>query len=96
MTNISAPIAPLPERRAWLILALALAAVLAGVFALGIYRWNWRGPATKIAAQVVPYPAAIVDSSVILWADYQDNVAALERFYQIQGASAVAGSVKPS
>lgn len=71
-------------------------AILLSVFALGIYRWNWRGQATKIVTKILPYPAAIVDGSVILWSSYQENLATLERFYQIQRDHAALGSVVPS
>ncbi len=85
--------APAHRRRHWLIVAAAAAIVaLLAVFGIGLYRFGWSGPVARIVTEVVPYPAAIVDGSVIRYVDFQDGVAALERFYREEKAKAPPGS----
>lgn len=82
-------------RRKWTIIGI-VAAVTIGLFALGVYRWNWHGTVTRMVSKVVPYPAAVVDGNVIRWSDFEDNVAILEKFYDKQRPTAAPGSVFPS
>ncbi len=65
-------------------------------FGFGLYRYNWNGGVTHIVTSVLPYPAAIVDGRVIRFSEYQDNLAALQKFYETERKRAVPGSVFPS
>lgn len=70
-------------------------AVLLAVFAFGIYRYGWDGAVTQIVSRVVPYPAALVEGRVIRYADFQEDLDVLRRFYEGQRASALPGSRFP-
>lgn len=86
---------PQPNRRWWVGGAVAVVFVI-GLFALGLYRWGWHGPITRIVSAVVPYPAAIVDGTVIRWSDLQKNLLILQRFYEKQKPRAAPGSIFPT
>jgi len=58
-----------------------LALALLGIFALGIYKYNWSGPATTAVLKAVPYPAAVVNNNVISYADFLSDVGTLKHFY---------------
>lgn len=84
------------KKRWWpIVLLVALGAVII-TFAVGIYRYAWDGTATRIVSRVVPYPAAIVDGSIIRYSDFQEEVRLLKKFYLDERERAAAGSVFPS
>lgn len=83
-------------KRWWSIIVLIGFGVGILVFGVGIYRYNWQGSATRIVSRVVPYPAAVVDGSIIRFSEYQEDVALLQEFYKEEKLRAVAGSLFPS
>lgn len=83
-------------KRWWLTALIAGIAVLLIVFGVGIYRYEWDGGATRIVSKVVPYPAAIVDGSIIRYSDYQEDVRLLKAFYEEEKERAPAGAIIPS
>ncbi len=85
---------PLSPRRVWAI-AAAVFLIATTVFGFCLYRYQWHGGVAEVVTKVLPYPAAIVNGKVIRYADFQDHLQALERFYRDQQATAVSGSVFP-
>jgi len=82
------------NRVAWIAGGAVLALFLA--FGIGIYRYGWKGGLTQVVTNVLPYPAAIVEGRVIRYAEYQEDLAVLERFYEAERGRAAPGSVFPS
>lgn len=52
--------------------AVLLAAMILGVFTVGIYKFGWNDDATMALARVVPFPAFFVNGKMITYAKYQD------------------------
>lgn len=77
-------------------IALVGVPAFAAIFGFLLYRYQWRGGVAEVVTKVLPYPAAIVDGRAIRYSDFQNNLTALERFYQDERGRAVAGSVFPS
>ncbi len=77
----------LPAKRLVLFVLLVLASLVVGtliVFAMGIYDFQWRGSVTRAAIGVVPYPAAIVNVSIVPYSTFLDDVDTLNFFYAAQ------------
>lgn len=51
------------------------------VVTVGIYKFGWTGPAVDVATQALPYPAATVNGKTIRLAEFNDDIATLNRFY---------------
>jgi parvulin-like peptidyl-prolyl isomerase len=72
------------------IVVVALAAI--GVASFGLYRLKWDNRVTTIITHVLPYPIASVNGESIRYSDYQDDVATVKRFFELElskpGASA--------
>lgn len=60
---------------------LLLVIVMIAVFALGIYKFGWSGPATRVILKAVPYPAAVVNGNFVSLAEYEADAQTLHRFY---------------
>lgn len=84
------------KKRWWPIVILVGVGLAILIFGIGIYQYGWDGGATRIISRVVPYPAAIVDGSIIRYSDFQEDVALLKGFYQDEKERAADGSVFPS
>ena len=82
------------RRIAWI--AGGVLCVLVLAFGFGLYRYQWHGGVTEVVTKVLPYPAAIVNGSVIRWSDFSDELSALERFYAQQRAAGPSGAAYPS
>lgn len=82
------------RKKIWIGFA-AVALIITVVFGFGIYRLGWDGGVTRIVTRVVPYPAAIVDGRVIRYADFQEDVRTLQRFYEAERFRAAPGSRFP-
>jgi hypothetical protein len=48
------------------------------IFALGLYRFGWHDSATRFLVSVVPYPAAVVNATMISVDEYWDAIATVE------------------
>jgi parvulin-like peptidyl-prolyl isomerase len=86
---------PVLLRGRWIAAGVAVAALVA-VFGVGIYRFRWDGAVTRIVTEVVPYPAALVEGRVVRYAEFQEDVRVLERFYEEARKEAVPGAIFPS
>lgn len=67
---------------------VVIAAVILGVFAVGIYKLGWHGNASMAFLKAVPYPVMSVNDHLIRYAEYLDDVKTLTRFFEKQKASA--------
>ncbi|MFA6603245.1 MAG: peptidylprolyl isomerase [Patescibacteria group bacterium] len=77
---------------------ILLALILLAVFAIGIYKYNWSGPATTAVLKAVPYPAAMVNNNIITYADFLADVDTLKHFYAklaAENAGAPAAPAEP-
>ena len=70
-----------------------VAVIMVIVFAVGIYKYGWSGPASQVMMRALPYPAAMVNGTVILYSDYLDDIKTLQRFYAQVGAEADPGAL---
>lgn len=61
-----------------LVLAVAVTAIVMG---LGIYRWNWTGPASKMAVRTFSVPVGSVNGVDISYAELLDDVDTLTRYF---------------
>lgn len=65
------------------LVAAIVIALVAGIVVLfvGIYKWNWTGPAADIVIKTVPLPMASVNGQSIGYQEFLDDVATLDHFY---------------
>jgi len=64
---------------------IVLAVAGLAIFAVGIYKYRWNGPATGAVLKAIPYPAALVNSNVIKYSDFLADIKTLNRFYSKVG-----------
>ncbi|MFH0951663.1 MAG: peptidylprolyl isomerase [Patescibacteria group bacterium] len=62
--------------------------VLIGIFAVGLYAYNWNDQITNKVISVVPYPAVKIDSKFVSYKAYRDDIETLRYFYDSQGETA--------
>lgn len=70
--------------------------VLLAGFGFGLYRYHWHGGVTRLITTILPYPAALVEGRLILYADYQNDLTTLQHFYDAERPRAAPGSIFPS
>lgn len=90
-----------PTLRSFLLGGVAALAVLGlgtlAVMTAGIYKFGWSGPAAGAIARALPYPVALVNSNVIRYSEYLDDIATLRHFYDKQADQIAAqGGTLPS
>ncbi|MFC1598800.1 SurA N-terminal domain-containing protein [Patescibacteria group bacterium] len=54
------------------------------VIGWGIYKLDWQNNFTNTVTQIIPYPAARVDTSVVLYKDYVKSLETAQRFFTRQ------------
>ncbi|MEA3248865.1 MAG: peptidylprolyl isomerase [Patescibacteria group bacterium] len=76
---------------------IVLAVVIGGmVIWLGIYKWGWENQVTDLAIRSLSLPIAEVNGSEIKYADFMDDVATLERFFDNQVAEGMPAEAVPT
>lgn len=55
------------------------------IFAIGLYVFEWDDPVTDKVIQIIPYPAATVDFSLVPFNEFRQDTDKLTFYYQKQG-----------
>ncbi|MBU1178692.1 peptidylprolyl isomerase [Patescibacteria group bacterium] len=63
---------------------VGLAIIFIAANGLGLYKTEWRNGFSSTVANYIPYPAATVDKKIITIETYEDNLKAVDFFYQSQ------------
>lgn len=61
------------------LIVLIAAFIVSGV---GIYKFHWKDNATAALTSVIPFPAARVNFSLITMGQYQNNVRAIDKYFE--------------
>lgn len=59
-----------------------LITVVAIGFGVGLYVFNWDNPTVRFITTIIPYPAAIVNTSLVPYGEWQTQVDSLSKYYQ--------------
>ena len=64
-------------------LLVGIVVIFVGVMAVGVYVYSWEDQFTSKVTKVIPFPAAVVNSRVVLYGSYLDQLAIVEK-YQVE------------
>ena len=67
------------------VVLLILFAGVSAVFAVGLYRLGWHGPFVDRVVNIVPFPAALADSTIIRYNVYEEDVRTLQYYFENSG-----------
>ena len=68
----------------FLIAAIICCIVIIVIVGVGIYFYKWEDPFTSFVIEIIPYPAAKVNTKFIKYSDWQNNVKSMKIYLQYE------------
>lgn len=76
------------------VLVVVILGCVLGVTALGLYKLNWDNKYMDVVIKVIPFPAAKVNSTIIKYYDWKEEVKAVKRLTEKKGENATLEAVQ--